>query len=75
MLFCELFGSYRFWRVDTSAFENVYTPLICRPFDMRLVALICKESNHVSPVGELVMFIVLNCGNGRSALYSVFDVL
>src|ERR1051326_694977 len=75
ILFLELAGSNKFWRVDTKDFEKVYLPLTCRPFDMRLVALTCRESNQVLPVGELVTLIVLNCGNGRKALISVLEVL
>ena len=49
--------------------------MIWRPFDIRLVALTCSESNHVLPVGELVTLMLLNCGNGRNALINVLDVL
>ena len=57
------------------AFENVYVPFTCKPFDMRFVAFICNESYQVLPVGELVTVIVLNCGNGRNALINLLAVL
>ena len=60
--------------MDIRALDQVNAPFTCRPCDIRFVPFTCSESYQVLPVGELVVVMVLNCGNGRSALSSVFEV-